>query len=132
MQTDEKRQGVALAVKVNLTATKVILTAAVSLRIKWREDKVELACYNKFPFLLQRKNTTLTLLEHETLDKKKGAATIWGYRRKDNKGAFWERENTLKTHFPWRFSPKLKEKCQESKLYLGFLHLWSIFLHFWA
>ena len=38
-------------------------------------------------------------------------------------GSIFERENTLKTHFPCRFSPKLKEQGQESKPYLGFLHL---------
>ena len=91
----------ATAAKVNIATMKTTLTAArenlaaiVSLGIKWREDKAELARCNENPF--------------------------------------WEGENTLKTHFPWRFSSKLKEKCQESKLYLDFLHLWSIFLHFWV
>ena len=54
MQTDEKRQGVTITAKVNLTAAKTTLTAtrenlaaAMSPGIKWREDKAELARYNK-------------------------------------------------------------------------------------
>ena len=54
MQPNEKRQGVAAAAKVNLAAAKIIIAAArenltvtVSLGIKWRKDKAEVAHCSK-------------------------------------------------------------------------------------
>ena len=97
MQTDESRQEVATAIKVNLATAKTTLaamkttlataieklTAAVNPRIKWREEKAKLAHYSENLFSLQRKYAVLTLLEHETLDKKRVAGTICGDLRKD-------------------------------------------------
>ena len=60
MQTDESRQGVVVAAKVNLAAVKTTLAvarenpyAAVNPMIKWKEEKAEFACCSENPFSLQ-------------------------------------------------------------------------------
>ena len=91
MQTDESRQGILAVVKFNLAVAKTTLAAArenhvvtVNPRIKWRQEMAELARCSENPFWLQQKYVVLTLLEHETLDIKRGATTILGFHlRKD-------------------------------------------------
>ena len=125
--------------KVNLATVKTTvivarenLNAAVNPRVKWREQKADLARCSKNLFSLQQKYAVLTTIEARNPRPKERSSSHLGISEEGWLESIFERENTLETHFPWRFSPKLKEKGQESKLYLGFLYLWSIFLHFWV